>query len=285
MGEALYAAFENENFLLVCPEDGAVDWCNEDAVKTVIQQSRPAVIVNTLSISPAWSLKPKAATTLADVCKSFDSTVIHLSSHEVFGSHLPSEPYGESHTPVPTTDLGIAQLEAENRFSLVARAIVFRVSWLLDAPDGLLAELCRMLLQQDQINTTDQWRGSPVFIDCAATAIVAIIKQILCGAENWGVFHYHASDSCSEAELADLLTRLLSKEGKQVAQANIVPVDQRLMTCSGWMEGRRCTDDFGVQLRSWRKGVKAKVLAWLAVQAEQAPLFASTENEAKSSLS
>src|SRR5690606_26166916 len=121
------------------------------------------------------------------------------------------------------------------------KSIIIRLPWMLDRPDGLLHRICEALVYRGECVVSDAWRGSPVFIEDVNRLVLAMVQQIFCEAQNWGVFHLHASDSCSEAELADHVARLIQKAGYDVGIIALGSLDQRFTRFSGWLKGQRCT--------------------------------------------
>ena len=114
------------------------------------------------------------------------------------------------------------------------------------------------------LNVSEVASGALISWPEIAKTIVAMVQQILCGAENWGVFHVHTSDNCSEAEFADAVARLLRGEGLCVSE---LAITKEPWPCSverpALLLGRRCTDNFGVQQRSFRVGLKGSVQRWI----------------------
>ncbi|MEY4589170.1 MAG: hypothetical protein RL497_1246, partial [Pseudomonadota bacterium] len=88
-------------------------------------------------------------------------------------------------------------------------------------------------------------------------------QQIACGAENWGVLHLRSAEPCFEAEFADHLVRQLKKEQWPVAHLDVIKGPSPWAGPLGVLAGRRLTDTFGVQMRSWRLGVKPLMQHWI----------------------
>ena len=129
IGAALLRAFENYAFAIVCPEPGSVDWCDADSVAACLNQNKPAVVINTLN----WlatiddSAAPKCLPgALAELSRTDDLTVIHISSHEVFGEHPQTGALKPNDIPEPNTALGQTLLTAEAAYQAVERCLVLR---------------------------------------------------------------------------------------------------------------------------------------------------------------
>ncbi len=263
LGAALLTCFETANYSIVCPGIGSFEWGDVDRVRAFLEEVEPALIINTL----AWTRQPADAIMLQHVALSEASLsaslpVIHLSSHEVFPTEVQDGAVDECQEPKPDTSAGQTFLAAEQAVARVPRHILLRLPWLIDGQDALLESLCERLTQEQEFCLTDAWRGCPLQVAEAARVVLAMVHQVLCGAENWGVFHLHSSDHCSEAELADLAARALRKLGYKTATVVIVGRQARWLRTNGWLTGTHCTNKFGIQLRSWRQGIKTQIQAW-----------------------
>lgn len=284
VGAALFKALENHPYSLICPDYQLQDWCDEQRVLDLLEPSSPAVIINPLHCfePQAVAEEPCLYQALASVCAQRDLTVIHLSSSLVFGVAQQAEfgAAGESLTPEPDTDLGQALRQAELAFAQAHRTIILRLPWLLDGESGMIAEACKALSTRETVVASEQWRVAPVYVEDVVRTCVAMVQQILCGAENWGVYHLHSSDACSEAEFIGCIARHLTHFKKDLAAIALGAGEERFFPGNGWLEGSRCTNDFGTQRRSWRKGIKAKVRTWVKDEVEAGRLELSEEGPA-----
>lgn len=278
LGEALCKALENFTYTTISASASRIDWGNSERVRAFIQEARPDIVINTLMwVGNNESELPdlrKAMNAFSEV----GAAVIHLSSHEVFPAGLQKQALAENATPIPDTPRGMQYLAAEKAAARLQNSIILRLPWLVDWPEGILDNVCEGLLLGGEFTASDAWYGSPTQISDVVRVIVAMTHQVLCGAENWGVFHLHTNDYCSEAEFVDLVKRILQKELKRaVADYTVVPMERRFIATNGWLAGSRCTDCFGIQLRSWRQGIKTRVINWLKLASQSGKLAVEPE--------
>lgn len=204
---------------------------------------------------------------LTQSCAARDIPLIHVSSYQVFDAQQGSVEEGVK--PEPNEPLSLSLLAAENIILGGARNMVLRMPWTLMScsaaleDEGLLDRACKALLGTSELQVSDEVAGFVMSWPEVARAVTAMIQQVLCGAENWGVFHIRSSDSCSEAEFADAVARLLKSEGFSVANVVAVKGGGYLMQRSALLGGRRSVDDFGIQQRSFRVGLKGAVQRWV----------------------
>ncbi len=278
LGEALCKALDNFTYTTINASASRIDWGNAERVRALLQESRPDIVINTLM----WPGNGESE--LPDLRKAMNAfeeagvAVIHLSSHEVFPTSFQKQALPENAQPCPDSPRGNQHLAAEKAALRLQNSIVLRLPWLVDWPGGILDTVCDGLISDEGFAASDAWYGSPSQISDVVRVVVAMVHQVLCGAENWGVFHLHTNDFCSEAEFVDLVKRILQKELKRtVADYTVVPLEKRFIATNGWLAGSRCTDCFGIQLRSWRQGIKTRVINWLKLATQSGKLTVETE--------
>lgn len=277
LGAALLKGFEAQSLPVV-----TADAQEAESLSLLCEQLQPTVIVH-LAQGPGEASLP-VAQALAHFCQTGNSVLIYLSSHEVFGMAQQSSARTEMDIPEPDTAEGRGILMVEQSLSVCEKKIVLRLPWLLDIPGGLLDRLCHTLIYMPECVVSDSWRGSPVLIEDVVRILSAMVQQVLCGAQNWGYFHLHASDQCSEAELADHVARVLQKAGYEVSPIFLGPLSQRFIMSNGWIRGHRCTNNFGFQYRSWRQGIKSWVQEWLGAEVAAGRLVPAASNAAGTAL-
>ncbi|TQV71342.1 sugar nucleotide-binding protein [Exilibacterium tricleocarpae] len=268
LGMALSHVLEQETFTLVQPQPGDLVWNDAKAVDAYLREQQPDIVINSLAWSPAparqrQTLTVSAAKSLAQACAALEVCAIHLSSHQVFGGENKTA-YDESDQPAPVDVGGRALWRAEKAVAqFLPRHIILRLSWLIGARgDNLLTALVGQLSGGQRVSVAPNKRGAPTFMTDVGRVLVAMVKQILCGADNWGVMHYTSGDPCSEADFARHLAKLLEQRGQ--LYGDIEEVDAVEPVTSAVLSGRRCLENFGIQSRTWRQGLASAVGAYLA---------------------
>lgn len=280
LGAALLKGFEAQSLPVI-----TADNLGAKSLYQLCQQTQPAVVVHRAHDPEGDSLA--VAQSLAHFCQEANAVLICLSSHEVFGVAQQSSALAEMDIPEPDTEIGQDIYRVEQSLAICEQTIVLRLPWLLDVPGGVLDRLCQTLIYMPECVVSDSWRGSPVLMEDVVRIVLAMVQQVLCGAQNWGCFHLHASDQCSEAELADHVARVLQKAGYEVSPIFLGPLSQRFFVSNGWIKGHRCTNNFGFQHRSWRQGIKSRVQEWLDAEmaaGRLAPAASSVESSAGTAL-
>ncbi len=267
-GSALEHELERESFNLCLPEPDT-DWANPASVAQCLARHKPDVVINCLG----WANRPdeaqrslltQAAENLAHHCGG--TPLIHLSSYRVFGgdnksSHSERDPTG------PNSEAGVAFLAAEQALaSSLDKWLALRLSWVVSSyEDNLLTRLLSDLAESRPLRLNKRLRGAPTPLSDVARVVVAIVKQVTCGAENWGVLQYCSSDACNQAEFGRQLLATLQQQDLLSSEPEVDEVDEmdEGEPVSAVLSIRRCRDCFGVQPRSWRPSLLPMIKQWL----------------------
>lgn len=265
LGQALQHDLERESFALLCPSPAVLDWQDVSAVDRYFAEQRPAVVLNSLGLADDPAKLAVAAGNLAHACAAREVPLVHLSSYRVFGDRKRSI-HHEKDEPEPASAEGEAWRAAELAvLQAHERAIVLRYSWLVAGyGDNLLTHYLRAFAAGQPVSPSRRWRGAPTALSDAARVAIALAKQVVCGADNWGVMHYCTGDAVSEAEFVAELSQLLAQQGllsesAQVQETDELPEGEPVSAVLGC---RRIKDYFGVQARSWRPTLLPMVKLW-----------------------
>lgn len=209
--------------------------------------------------------------------------IIQISSYLVFGDKPLDEPLEESYELPINCEKNTFLYELESIFQPIERSLVIRTSWLLNACKmSIFSRFSQLLLSNESSRASDHNFGSPVSIKYVTNCILAIVKQILCDAQNWGVLHLCSTDNCSEAELADHMVRLLNNEYAQTVTLPSIAAsgdDRTTLPVNAKINAARITNCFGIQLPTWRKNFKFNYKAWLKDCGEYKELLETFENK------
>jgi dTDP-4-dehydrorhamnose reductase len=204
-------------------------------------------------------------TVLANFCAEKNIPLIHFSSYRVFSGDK-KHAHNEKDNPQPATEEDHQWLRAEDLVKPQAKHIILRSSWLIGSKgQNLLTGLLSAFLDGAQVEVRRRLRGAPTAVDDVARVIAALIKQIQCGADNWGAMHYCSSDHCSEEEFAEQVLQYLIQYQLLTAEPSLqlVDGDEEEHMVSAILGCRRLRDGFGIQGRSWRPNLLLMIKEWL----------------------
>lgn len=271
LGKALEHELEREPFRLLTPDSRTLNWADEVAVAAYFAAERPDVVLNCRGWEEAYfpggqALLVETARQLAHACQQNNVPLVHFSSYSVFGAD-PKGTHSEKDVPKPKSETGAAFVAAEQWISTqLQRFVILRLSWVIGAyGDNHLTRLLSGFLAGASVTVNRRLRGAPTALSDAARVAVAIVKQISCGAENWGVMHYCSGDACSEDEFADQVLQLLIQQQLLTAEPSLTLIDSELddEPLSAILGCRHARDYFGIQARSWRPSLLPLVKQWL----------------------
>lgn len=278
IGTAICSVFEATAYTLLTPKVSSLDWDDAEALAIYLKDQQVDIVINTVG----WLETPDvghqlllvgAAKSLAKAAAAADSVVIHLSSYRVFGGENKSS-YDELDKPFPLGPAGRAFLEAERAFERdLEKHICLRISWVLDiVGESVFRRLLQdLVIDGPALEVTHQRRGSPISAIEIGRMISAMVHQILCGADNWGVFHLSSGDPCSSAEFTEAVADILEREGALKREWSVESLTEEELALQGEPDSaaltvRRCRDNFGYQIRSWRQGLTGLIRSWLKSQ-------------------
>ncbi|MGI1679763.1 MAG: NAD(P)-dependent oxidoreductase [Cellvibrionaceae bacterium] len=279
---ALYHKLEASNVPVLSPISN-FDWSDSSELNNHFAIHKPFLVVVCLPFGQAlkdiFSDENKKSTALAminqlsDVCFRSGAGLIFLSDYHVFGAETKSA-YGEKDPVSPMGEFGEFLVELEKTVSSkVENHLILRFGWIIGgAANNLFSDMLDSLVLGGEKTVSRYRRGSPTWQDDVLRVLVGVLRQILSGAENWGIFHYCSSDNCNEWELGqEILSTLSSLRkpiGNIVSSADKHSDESTLGTAfpepaSSTLSCRRIRNNFGIQPRSWRQGLKSNVEIWL----------------------
>ncbi|GGY61323.1 NAD(P)-dependent oxidoreductase [Cellvibrio zantedeschiae] len=274
LGQTLEHDLEREQCQLLSPK---IHWEDAAAAREYLVQHKPDIVINTL----AWeeipsaeqqALIPIVAANIASACASLGVPLIHFSSYQVFGVDNKSS-HSEKDIPAPVSAEGRAFFAAEQAIEhSAARYIILRLGWIIGSiGNNHLTRLLTAIQTQQPITLNTRLRGAPTLLSDVVRVCVALVKQISCGSDNWGVMHYCSGDALNEAEFGEQLVQLLAQQQLLKHDANFTLIDSTPTTepLSAVLGCRRIRDSFGVQARPWRPSLLPLVKQWFHNQANQ----------------
>ena len=187
---AVEELFEREKFDVVvnCAAYTAVDLAEEDEAK-------------------ADAINHKAVAMLADACKRYDATLIHISTDYVFSGDADA-PYNEECASAPINAYGRTKLAGEQAVAESGcKSIVLRTSWLYSEFGRNFCKTMQSLTaSRPEIKVVADQIGTPTYAGDLAAAIIHIIKSNQL--DKCGTYHYSNEGVCSWSDFACEIARL-----------------------------------------------------------------------------
>lgn len=268
LAQAFIRAMEDYPYSLIIPASDVFDWRDAAAVSSLFNEKSPSAVVQFPERSRHCSERDvERAKVLALQCQTKSIPLLLCSSFVLFGEGYQQGSALESTPPELDHDNAKRFYRCEQAALKLDHSIVLRLPWVLDeAGDCLLNHIASPLLSGQLAAASDHHKLGLVSTDFAIRSLTAMLQQIFCGAENWGVFHLHSADTCTEAEFVDATVRNINAETSlELPMPEIIAGrdEGRLLRGNAHIIGARCTDNFGIQLPTWRVGFKTIVRRWL----------------------
>jgi dTDP-4-dehydrorhamnose reductase len=174
-----------------------LDITDRDALALTISDWRPDLIINTAAYnavdaaetdeSAAYEINFRAVATLAEICRSQDARLIHLSTDFVFDGQS-HRPYAIDDRPSPLSVYGKSKLAGEVAATdvLGAAALVVRSAWIYAAGhrNFVLSMLARMQ-SGETLRVVEDQVGTPTWALPLAAAIWSAQARELVGLQHW----------------------------------------------------------------------------------------------------
>jgi len=271
LGQSLMtqAAAEDIEFLQV--SSTAVDW-RPEAIDGWLDELAPDAVINLAHYHQQFQLIAPDVDQLAayrlfnerliDACAQHDLLLCMLSNTRIFDGEKKT-PYTEKDELTPIGAQGAAQAALDRLLvKRCKRHLLLRFSWLLDqSSDGLLMRLIGQLQASQQVELAEEWRGNPTPVADAARVLLAVIKQLDCQSETYGVYHYGSAEVSSWISLAMSLGQELRTQELLSRDPVIEPVAYSAQLAAQFepqnaaLNGRRLLHAFGIKPRAWRAGL------------------------------
>lgn len=179
---------------LVLPEESVLDLSKQSAIRSVVAEVRPDVVINCGAFTQvdrceseaelAQLINATAVGCLAEACEARGALLIQVSTDYVFDG-TGTRPYREDDPTNPMSVYGRTKLKGERQAARCSRHLIARTSWLYDAwGKNFLNTMLNAAAQGRSLRVVDDQRGAP-------TTCRALARQLKVAAEEgWqGLVH------------------------------------------------------------------------------------------------
>lgn len=253
---------------------GDCNLCNENAVRRVIRDFRPDVIVNAAAYTAvdnaenepaaAYLINAQAPTFLAEEAQALNAMIVHYSTDYVFAGDKQSG-YLESDSPNPLGVYGSSKLEGElGVVQACVRHLILRTSWVAGAHGSNFAKtMLRLALQKDVVNVVaDQW-GSPTSAAFLADVTAHLVRQAVTQEFPYGLYHAAGKGKTNWHEYAVYVIEKARRAGWpiRVTPGSILAIttaEYPTLTkrpTNSYLDSTKLSEVFGLNVQKWEKGV------------------------------
>lgn len=168
-----------QNHELLCLDKKSLDLSNPDAIRSVMKEVRPGVIMNLGSFTQvdrceaeaerATLVNGTAVGWLAEACAEHGALLVQISTDYVFGGQC-TRPYRENDPAAPLSTYGRSKLLGEALARQAPRHLIARTSWLYDYQGrNFFTTMLEKAARGESIQVVDDQQGAPT--SCGAFAL------------------------------------------------------------------------------------------------------------------
>ncbi|HQQ63014.1 MAG TPA: sugar nucleotide-binding protein [Pseudomonadales bacterium] len=204
---------------------------------------------------------------LALAAASTNCFMLQLSDCQVF-SGLQAVAYKETDEPDTQTPYGAMRWAGERAvIDTCPRHLVLRTGELFSSlGDNVLTNLVAAWRAGESAPVSVRYQFCPTAVRDVARVIVALLQQLSCGIEPWGIYHYCGTDAVSYRDFARLVKQILeSQPGCNVAM-EMREIAEGLTPLSWALDCSKIRETFGIKQHPWRAGLTSAVKRVLVVQ-------------------
>ncbi len=199
LGQALQAiASQHSTLQLHFANSAEADITNKENLEQVFNRLKPDFCINAAAYTAvdkaesepekAYLVNVTGAKNLAEVCKEYNTTLIHISTDFVFDGNK-NTTYNEENETNPQGVYGKTKREGEQEIKKELSAhYIIRTSWLYsEYGNNFMKTMIRLGKERDSLSVVNDQTGTPTNANNLAEAILQIIES---GKKKYGIYHY-----------------------------------------------------------------------------------------------
>lgn len=265
LGQALQAiAPKHSTLQFHFASSAEADITNKENLEQVFNRLMPDFCINAAAytaVDKAESEPEKAhlinvtgAKNLAEVCKEYNTTLVHVSTDFVFDGNK-NTPYTEEDETNPEGVYGKTKREGEQEIEKILTAhYIIRTSWLYsEYGNNFMKTMIRLGNERDSLGVVNDQTGTPTNANDLAEAILQIIES---GKKEYGIYHYSNEGVATWYDFAN-----------KIFEINNISVDLKPMTTAAYptpakrpvysvMDKSKIKRVFGLEIPSWEASLE-----------------------------
>jgi len=287
IGSHLYPLLGNLGEV-VAPDRNQLDLSNADAIRRVVRDLRPSLIVNAAACTAvdaaetdegsAYTINASAPAALADEAKKISAGIVHYSTDYVFDG-LKTIPYVESDATNPINAYGRTKLAGEKAVrDSGASHLIFRTSWVYSTRGrNFMLTILRLASEREELRIVRNQVGAPTCAADVAAATTRVLTYILRRnnypsviSEASGIYHMTAAGQASWYDFATAILEdaqavssspswfIAATHGRSLIAKRVVPISTEefrspaARPAYSVLSNSLLAQRFGVVLPNWR---------------------------------
>jgi dTDP-4-dehydrorhamnose reductase len=255
-------------------DSSKLDITNLNNIKQIFEQFKPTICINTAAytaVDKAESEPEKAhlinvvgAKNLAEVCKEFDTVLLHISTDFVFDGTKDS-PYSEEYIPNPTSVYGQTKLDGEKAIQETwDKHFIIRTSWVYSQfGNNFMKTMLRLASERDTLSVVNDQIGTPTNAVDLAEVLVKIVQSSIThhpSPNTFGVYNFSNEGQCSWYDFA-----------KKIFEFNKITINLEPIPTTSFptpakrpaysvLDKSKIKKVFGVEVKYWEMSLKRVIL-------------------------
>lgn len=182
--------------------------------------------------------------------------ILQLSDCQVFSGQQ-AVAYRETDEPDTQTPYGAMRWGGERAvIDTCPRHLILRTGELFSSlGNNVLTNLIDAWCKGESARVSVRYQFCPTPVRDAARVIVALLQQLDCGIEPWGVYHYCGTDAVSYRDFARLVKQILESQPACHFPMEMHEIANGLPPLSWALDCSKLRDTFGVKQHAWRAGL------------------------------
>jgi dTDP-4-dehydrorhamnose reductase len=277
LGQSLqYIAGNYPNIEFVFCSSTDLDITNKENCKPIFAQSKPDFCINAAAYTAvdkaesepekAHSINGVGAKNLAEVCRDFGTTLLHISTDFVFDGNN-SIPYLENYATNPQSVYGQTKLDGEKAIQeILENHFIIRTSWVYSQfGNNFMKTMMRLGSEKDTLSVVNDQIGTPTnAVDLAEVLIKIILFSSLSFGEGrseaFGTYNFSNEGQCSWYDFA-----------KKIFEINHINIDLNPIPTTSYptpaqrpkysvLDKSKIKNTFGIEIKSWEESLQTVVI-------------------------
>ncbi|RTY95909.1 dTDP-4-dehydrorhamnose reductase [Flavobacterium sp. GT3R68] len=255
--QSIEVKYPEINFVFVSSFE--CDVTNKHSIQNIFEKEKPSFCINTAAYTAvdkaesdtekAFDINVNGAKNLAETCRDYNVTLLHVSTDFVFDGNR-NIPYTEEDTTNPQSIYGQTKLDGEQAIKQALRHyFIIRTSWLYSGfGNNFMKTMLRLAKERTSISVVDDQIGTPTH---AVDLAEALIKIILSGKNAYGIYHFSNEGIASWHDFA-----------KKIFEINHVAIDLQPIPSSQFptpatrpkysvLDKTKIKTVFGIEIKKW----------------------------------
>ena len=219
------------------------DFCINTAAYTAVDKAES-------DVDTAHLINVVGAKNLAESCKKYNATLLHISTDFVFDGDS-TTPYTEKDIANPKSVYGKTKKEGEDEIiQTTCQYFIIRTSWLYSQfANNFMKTMIKLANERDSLSVVSDQIGTPTHgVDLAKV----IVKVILSQSKNYGIYHYSNEGVASWYDFA-----------KKIFELNNIKIDLKPISTSEFptpaqrpqysvLDKAKIKSEFNITIDSWQ---------------------------------